>query len=372
MTKLRDFLAQSGLSIVQLAKKTSIDQSRLENLMSGSAEPDMDDLRKIAKVLKLPISYLVGDNKNLEKVRVMFRNEIKAGKNLYEADKFSVLISNSFALLQDYRADTSLINYFPPVESDFENARILAIKFREVYFEGDQVSPMFDLPRILEEKLRCIIYVSEIGADGASAYIDQVPFIFISPRFEGRMLFTCAHELGHILAHYDKSNDFVHYDEDIFKDSKSSNAINERFANVFASNLLLPEKGVGIALKKIREFTNNQSDTIGDVELLYLCRLYGVSFESAAMRLEDLTILPKGSSYSISVEIKKRYGSPEKRAEELGLPPRIKVEFPKVSPTLLSNAIDKIREGQMSIGKASEILSISIKEILAKNVSALN
>lgn len=372
MNRLHEFFNQSGYNIDQLAKKTSIPAVKLQNIFSGLLEPNMDDLRRISKAFSLPISHLVRGDSNVDRVRVMFRNEIKTKKNLHEADKFSLLIGNSFALLQNYEVDQKLKNYFSPVPNDFNNARLLALKFREIYLEGDQVGPIFNLPSILEEKLKCIIYVSEIGADGASAYINNVPFIFISPRFEGRMLFTCAHELGHILAHYNKRDDFVHYDENIFKYSKSESAVKESFANVFASNLLLPEKGVGIALKKIRQHVNNHSDQIGDIEILYLSRLYGVSFESAAMRLENLQILPKGSTYSLSNEIKLKYGSAEKRAVELKLPPRTKIVFPKVSPTLLSNAIKKISEGELSIGKASEILSISVKEILSRNVNSVN
>lgn len=372
MNKLKEFFEQSGLRLEQLEKKTSIPKAKLQNLLEGRIEANMDDLRKIAKAFSLPISYLLSVDDKVEKVKVMFRNEIKAPSSYYEADKFSLLIGNSFALLENYQTDQNLKNYFSPVHNDFDNARLLAIKFREIYADGDQVSPLFSLPQILEERLRCIIYVSEIGADGASAYINGVPFIFISPRFEGRMLFTCAHELGHILGHYDKRQDFVHYDEDIFKTKSASEPLKESFANVFASNLLMPEKGVGIALKKIREHLKNNSDQIGDVEIHYLCRLYGVSFDSAAMRLENLNLIPKGAAFSLSRELSTKYGSPEKRAESLGLPARTKINFPKISPTLVSNAINKITEGKLSIGKASEILSLSVKEILTKHVSSVN
>ncbi|MEQ8364031.1 MAG: XRE family transcriptional regulator [Cyclobacteriaceae bacterium] len=368
MSRLKDLFSKSGFSIRKLAKVSEIPEVKLKNLFEGFIDPSMSDLRKLSIALEVPISYLISESSNdVEKVKVLFRNEIKSESSKYEVDKFSFLIGNSLSLLQGYVPDSTLINYFDRVHEDYASASILAIKFRELYCEGDQLGPLFTLPYILENKLKCIVYVTEIGADGASAYINNVPFIFISPRFEGRMLFTCAHELAHILTHLKRGSDTVHYDENIF-DEKRNRSIEEKFANAFAANLLMPEQGVAIALKKIRSYISNNLDSIGDVEILYLSRLYGVSFESASMRLETLNLIPKGATYSLSKEINSKFKSAEKRADNLGLPPRERIVFPKVSASLVANAIKRIQDGSLSIGKASEMLSLSVQEIISQNV----
>jgi Zn-dependent peptidase ImmA (M78 family) len=176
------------------------------------------------------------------------------------------------------------------------------------------------------------------------------------------MLFTLAHELGHLLAHHNRQENFARFDKNVL--AQNNNKFKEEaFSNAFSSSLLLPREGIGITLKIIRKHFENEGD-LGDVEILYLSRIYGVSFEVAAKRCEDLGLLPKGGAISLYNEIKQNHESPEKRAIELNLPDRPKVEFPKVSANLIFSAIKKINAGEVSLGKASEILSIPMADIL--------
>ena len=232
---------------------------------------------------------------------------------------------------------------------------------------SDFVSPLLNLPEIISSELKFILFVIDLGKDidGASAIINQVPFIFISPRFAPRMLFTLAHELCHILAHHNETNDFATIDEQINAITRNRDK-DESFANAFASELLLPEEGVGITLKKIREHLSI-TGSLGDIEILYLSRIYGVSFEVAAKRCEDMDLLPRGGAASIYEALKANHGSPEKRAEELNISERPEIPFPKISPALIQTAMTKVRNGEMSLGRASEILSIPITDILTYN-----
>ena len=124
--------------------------------------------------------------------------------------------------------------------------------------------------------------------------------------------------------------------------------------HAFASNLLLPKAGVGIALRKIREIHQIHQDAVGDIEILYLGRLFGVSFQVSARRCEDLGLLPSGGALSLYEQIKKEFVNPEKRAEQLGLPPRPEIKFPTLPRQVLEGAIKKVRTGEVSIGRASE------------------
>jgi transcriptional regulator with XRE-family HTH domain len=55
-----------GLTSKQLADKTGLRQSRVSGLERGRAAPSLDDLRRLARVLRLNIDYLlatrVGDD----------------------------------------------------------------------------------------------------------------------------------------------------------------------------------------------------------------------------------------------------------------------------------------------------------------------
>ena len=368
MQNLRYYIENSGLTIKALSEKSGITPDRISSIVIDGAEPTMSDVRKLSKVLKLSIDFLTSDNKQYEELNLLFRKALSSEKEKQNADKISYIVGNTFSLLSTYKANPLLFEGFPIIQNTYSEAGDLANKFRELFCKSDFVSPLLDLPKIIAEELNCVLYVTDLGQgfDGASAIINKIPFIFISPRFKPRMLFTLAHELGHIIAHHDKEVDFANFDKHttFLKRNKSKD---EGFANAFASQLLLPANGVGITLHKIRELMNIEGD-LGDVEIILLSRIYGVSFEVAAKRCEDLDLLPEGGAISLYEHITKHHESPEKRAAQLQLPDRPVITFPKVSPALIKAAIGKINAGEMSLGKVSEILSVSITDIINQNI----
>ena len=67
------------------------------------------------------------------------------------------------------------------------------------------------------------------------------------------MLFTLAHELGHLLIHHDEQNHLQSLTSKANeRDEKAKTYKKEFYAHAFASCLLMPAQGVGLALKKIR------------------------------------------------------------------------------------------------------------------------
>ena len=66
-------------------------------------------------------------------------------------------------------------------------------------------------------------------------------------------------------------------------------------------------------------------------------------------------------------KLKSDFESAEKRAERLGLPPRAAINFPPLPHAILNSAVERIRAGELSIGKASMILGLSIGDLLAAN-----
>jgi len=362
-----DQIKKSGFSINEFSKVTNIAVSRLNELIVGSNEPTMSEVRKIAKALKVPTDFLVTKPRKYEEISVLFRQGLKTESDKIKADKISYIIGNTFSLLNDYQYN-SFHEFFPPFENTFTNARILATKFRQIYYNGDFFIPLLNLPTLVSEELKCILFIIDLGSgtDGASAIIDKIPFIFISPRFQPRMLFTLAHELAHILSHHNSESNFAKIDKEV-NGVKRNKYNDEGFANAFASELLMPEEGVGATLKTIRKGLG-VTGPIGDVELIYLSRIYGVSFDVAAKRCEDLKLLPVGGAISLSDNLKKLHGSAEKRAKELDIPDRPEVVFPKIPSSLVNSAINKINSGEISIGQVSEILSVSISDIMNHNL----
>ena len=325
------------------------------------------ELLELSHALSFPISHLLEDTKEATEVSVLFRKGFVDDQENAINEKFNLFVENILAIKPDLDKIESVRSKIKTAENTYKNAQIMASLFREYYFKGNHVDPLTELPSILANDLGMVVKVLELGKniDGASAYIDGLTFLFVSPRFEGRMLFTVAHELGHILNHHKMTENSVYIDKKIsFRPRHDKHNI-ERFANAFASSLLLPIDGTSRMLKKIRELqkirTNSQ---LGDVEIFYLARYYGVSFDVAAQRCEDLGLLPEYGAFSLAQQIKKDYGSAEKRANELGLSERAKVVFPEIPNFILDKAVELVKDENYSIGKIAEMLSVPVNLIL--------
>ncbi|WP_420578351.1 ImmA/IrrE family metallo-endopeptidase [Ekhidna sp.] len=370
MQNLIFHLQHSKNSIDKVSKKSKIPVERLQSIIENKSVASLSEVRRLSAVFDKSVSFLLSENDKFDEINVLFRDAIGERNADFFSGQFSYFIGNSIDLLEGENLLELFQKTFPRVENNLEGAEYLSSLFRLKFFNNDQVSPILNLPEILSQELRIIVHIKELGnsVDGASAIVQGIPFIFVSPRHSTRMLFTLAHELGHILSHHLESGNYAKFDKEIKLNlTDKSRKKEEFFSNAFASALLLPKAGVGITLKKIRERRNILDDNIGDAEILLLSRIYGVSFEVAGRRCEDLGLFPKGSTHSLYSEIKKDYGSPEKRADELGLPKRPAVNFPKVSRHLVDSAINKISKGQLSIGKASEILSIPVRDLMFHN-----
>ncbi|MCX2473530.1 MULTISPECIES: ImmA/IrrE family metallo-endopeptidase [Pedobacter] len=366
MQSLIDNILKFQMEPQLLSKKSGLSIDRINLILSGVEDPMMAEIRAIAKALKVRPEFLLAENDSYQTVNALFRSNV-SDKNNSVFDKISYLLANALNILGNKKPQNDFNNVFPQVENTYEGVLKISTIFRQHYFNSDFISPLLDLPNIISTKMNCILMISEIGnsVDGVSAILNEVPFIIIAPRFKPRMLFTLAHELGHLIAHHTDKDNYVAVDN-LFKINRRKSD-DERFAHHFASEILLPQEGVAYTLKSIREKLSLTGDVFGEIELLYLSRVYGVSFEVAAMRCENLGLVPRGSAASLYESLNKEFGSPEKRAMQLGISDRQDIEFPIISANLMSPIVNKINSGELSLGKAAELLSIPTSEIINYN-----
>jgi Zn-dependent peptidase ImmA (M78 family) len=92
-----------------------------------------------------------------------------------------------------------------------------------------------------------------------------------------RKRFTCAHELGHFIRRTERPEQYEYID---YRDSRSSNGTEEeeRFANSFAANLLMP-------FSLVKQF---HRQGLPDFRM---AQKFGVSRESMQYRLDNLGLL---------------------------------------------------------------------------------
>lgn len=365
MRKIFDFLRTHKIT-PELSEKWGIPLPRLAQIAAGS-DPTMYEVRKIARALHMDPSELLAGSSNEEQASFLFRDVAKKA-DFGTLARLTNKISYSLDLLT--KADIAgpwWSGQFERSESNYAEAEANARRFREIFFDNDQVGPILSLPQIVVNKLGVLLFlVKTEGIDGASAICDGIPFIFLAQRFAPRMLFTLAHEIAHLIAHHNAAESFAVIDIVAERPSAKKNAT-EFYAHSFASCLLMPAQGVGLALQQIRSHGQGLSADLGDLELLWLSRIYGVSFYAAARRCEDLRLLPRGGAASLDSLLRKKFGSPEKRAEELGLPDRPQIRFPAVPEPLLASAIEKVRSGELSIGRASEVLGLTVSDLMKVN-----
>lgn len=359
----------ADVDLPALSAKAGVSTERLAALASG-AEATLGEIRRIATALGVPIAAFAGEGTG-ERSRLLFRRATVAGKAVPQLalDHLSGKLDASLKVLTQRPASEVVWwrGHFDVGPQNQRTAEVHAARFREVFFGGDQLGPLHSLPQIVAERMGVLLFVTRSSDfDGASAFLDGSAFVFVSARFRPRMLFTLAHEVGHLIAHHDPVIPFAIIDEDI-EDHGVSRTDQERYANYFASSVLMPAQGFAIALKKVREVAGTSGHEVGDLEINLLARIYGVSFWAAALRCEALALIPRGGAAALNERLNKAHGSAEKRAEEVGLPPRADIVFPPVPRTLLQSAVEKIRAGELSLGRAAALLELSISDLMTAN-----
>jgi Zn-dependent peptidase ImmA (M78 family) len=359
-------LASLELSPEEIARRSRLPLDRVQAIMSGSPAK-MSEVRALSSGLRVSKHFLAPKSRARESdLRLLFRSTPGAREKFdLTVERVSDYVDSCLSILPERHEPAEWLQAFPESEETYGAARLLAQRYRYVFFSGDIQSPLTALPSIVSQTDGIILApLRESRFEGISLFRDNYFFVFVSPRFSGRMLFTLAHELGHVLAHRDRlSIPILEGGSSIGNFRKAQKS--ERFVDAFASCLLLPDNGVFEFLSFFRRDRKIPLDApVGDIEILLLARFYGVSFDVAAHRCEDLKLLPNGGAFSIADHLRKHHGSPEKRADELGLQPREHLPFPILSPHLRSELERRIEAGESSIGWASDRFGLSLAEIM--------
>jgi Zn-dependent peptidase ImmA (M78 family) len=373
MKRISDFISASGKSTDEISQKSGLATDRIDAIMAG-ASTTMSELRALARALGVKPSAFALDPAP-EKAKLEFRALLKKTSQTdappADVDMLSVRIAHALELMPRPLSRTlAWRNVFEADHVTAADAERDASRFRAEFFGGDQLGPFMTLPQVAAETLEILVFVcADLKIDGASAVVDDAAFVFLGPRtFMPRMLFTLAHEIGHLIAHHQSGQSSIFVDvSSESEDMKGPKGQREKFAHRFASALLLPHQSIGMTLQRFRGSFGNQGGQLGDIEVLFLARLFGVSFQVAAQRCEDLALLPVGGGRSLYEHIQKTHKSPERRADDIGLPPRAALEFPPVPVGLLRAAIRQIHDGNVSIGRAAGLLQMQIGDIMAAN-----
>jgi Zn-dependent peptidase ImmA (M78 family) len=365
---LGEHLASRKLALDTVAAKASIARERLSAIVSG-ADATLAEMRAIAKALRLPLASLVAQEP-AEPVKALFRRTLDQREAVSsELEVISAQVRDALAIARGLPKNTAWLELFRGMVPQPDAAEEFAQLFRKAYAGLDDKEPFPRLPQVANELGVFVLFSRDSLIEGVSAIVEGYAMVIVGARtFMPRALFTMAHEFGHLVAHHDnRASGYAHFDREGDVESLPTTQVKdeERFADAFASALLLPRHGVLLAVKAIRQQLGAQGP-LGDIEILWLAHLFSVSFEVAARRCEGLGLIPPRGSRALYQKLTENHSNPERRAAEVGIPDRLEIVI-ETSPTLLRAAAKKVKSGEVSLGRAAELLNVSIATLFVAN-----
>ncbi len=358
MTALLSYLIARGIEKEKLFG-AGIAPERVDQLYSD-AEPTIEEVRTLAKRLKVPARELIVPLRlgveNRAKLRSNF-NFVKDDLGYFEACS----LENRLEELADLLNPVVEIPFFVNFPKDANSAEQLSMMFRTNLLEVDYSEPLLHLPRLIFDKLSVVTFLfrSRI-VDGASYRKHRSALIAIAERNDIRMLYTLAHEISHLLTDID--NDpaaTVWIDENVFTSSANDVRESEFFANEFAACLLIPAGGLVAELKRLRRQAD-RPEQLSAYEIAAIARKFGTSFVVAARRCESLGLLDRGGASILDAEVRNRFGSAEKFADAFDMPPREQVDWQYPSRMALDALEYRLIDGELSATRVHELLGLKL------------
>ncbi|WP_417493332.1 ImmA/IrrE family metallo-endopeptidase [Maricaulis sp.] len=370
MPQIEQFLQATEISPERLAQKAKLPVDRLTALFQGE-RANLREVRLISEALRIPAEYIArGElpSQSKHSMRVAFRAVGHVDAEDTSRERLASMVLAALEVLPPRVNLPDIVDVFEVPAENYESAEEMANAFRAHVLKIAPNEPLLDLARRIDGIPGVVVFLgSKVRFEGASVLAGNYGFIQISHRFSGRMLFTLAHEIAHLLAHHGPGSEAI-FDMASTIGGGHAASRQEAFANAFASSLLLPQAGVYEFLGVIKAQFDLDPHMVGDVEIIYLSRFFGVGFDVAAIRLEALGLLPEGGARALSQAVKAEWGNAERRAEALGVPDRPEVHFPHFSANLREALIKAVSEGVVSQGWILDHFGLPLQQLFLLNV----
>jgi Zn-dependent peptidase ImmA (M78 family)/DNA-binding XRE family transcriptional regulator len=288
--KARGKTQEEAAAIVGCSRPTYIAIEKGER----AAKPD--EIVKLATFLGRKVHELVRPGEPVADLQPHLRAVAEKLKGDYE-EQLVVAIADLQRLVEDYRQLEQIMNaplrfnYPPEVPLNpkidpSEFAESVATQERQRLGLGDQ--PIIYLRSTLEWDVGLRVFYGDLPSAIAGMYAfaaDLGCCIFINKKHPPqRRRLSLAHEYGHVIIdRYKPGIDYLTI--------PGRKPANERFAEAFGLSFLMPASS-------LRQKFHDIVTSTGDFQVADLCRLshfYFVSVEAMALRLEQLSLIPRGS-----------------------------------------------------------------------------
>jgi Zn-dependent peptidase ImmA (M78 family)/DNA-binding XRE family transcriptional regulator len=276
---LRRIREAKGLTQAEIADRAGISRITYRNIENGSSTPKVSTLQNIAVAVDVRLQDLLIPVRSLKRVRFRASKKMSSRENIVAEvsrwlDDFNDLEKMLNLPKEDYKLK-SLAHKLSAMQKGAQRAKYAAEASRKK-FGLKENEPIRDIAGLLESggiKVYPLVLVSDDFFGLSVAEEDGGPAVIVNTweRISvERWIFSAAHELGHLLLHFD-AYDITESQEDVEEENE---------ANIFAAYFLMPEK----------TFKSEWDDTAGLplVDRVFkLKRIFQVSYKTVLYRLSE-------------------------------------------------------------------------------------
>jgi len=334
-----------GYTLLRASKETGVGVSSISDYERDKREPKFSQLSNLAEVYKKSVEFFLSDEPIIENL-MLWRDKPGNEEEMKNTEaEFMQLCEQYYKLelLMDEVRETEFpqLNGVKVEDFGYKAVNQLTEKIQRELLLGE--IPSSSIKQILEE--RYYIKVFHLDFDGSAISIKSPKFGYAVLLNKNNKLwrrnFDLAHELFHLITW------------DIFRTSDSENPeprdAEEKFANAFASSLLLPTNSVK---EKIEAAMNNKGKiTFGALD--EIARKFGVSIDALLWR--TLYLYNKSAK-----QIEKHIKQTDKL--KINRPLRKSDEPDKLPERYCSLAIRALNEGKLSLMQFAKYMALSYRK----------
>ena len=341
--------AREGLKLSQSAvsAQVGIGVSSLSEFENGKREPSLSQLTSLARACKQPLTFFL-EEETPERDTVLWRERPVENAEAIERDFLEQC--RRYSNLERWCRDV-ISPELPDISRSqggfsYQRAAEVARKVGNELNLGDR--PSFSLPQVLEDRCGIKIFHQDIDPTGTAASVQSKRYgwaILLNSRSSrARRNFDVAHELFHLLT-------WEVFGHDAADAPSGSSEEEEKYANVFASNLLMPEDEVRSAVERRRHDGKLPLTAVTEI-----AHQFQVSADALAWRIHSVYRLEKEKTEQAITRLREmRFKG---LAEGGGGPSPLPQRYQDL-------ALRALRQGDISLMKFAEYMGISVQEAMS-------
>jgi len=346
--RLKSSRADRGWTLEALSAHTRIPVSSLSEFENGRREPRLTHLEALAKAYGISVAWFFEDH-HAEADVVLWRERPGPEGEAAAVEGQFLKLCRWYHNLEEW-CDERRPCHLPEVKGDPEK-----VGWSDVHRLARDVRHMLDLGRqpassllsVLENSCAIRVFHLRFEPTGTAACTrsDELGMAILlnASNKRWRRNFDLAHELFHLLTwQVFRSGDR----------SREASDQEEKFANAFASSLLIPEDPLRDAVAT----ATKSSGSLKHIEIFDIARQFDVSFEALLWRMHTV-FNRKREDTERDIEVCTAFRDSADVRED--------TEAPQLPDRYRALAIRALREGELSVGRAAEYLGMSRKEAMA-------